>query len=63
MHGETIRRPATISQHDLIDIVDRLNADPAVHGILVQMPLPKHIDPETVFGAFAPTRTSTDSTR
>jgi methylenetetrahydrofolate dehydrogenase (NADP+)/methenyltetrahydrofolate cyclohydrolase len=38
----------------LIDIVDRLNADPAVHGILVQMPLPKHMDSETVLRRIRP---------
>jgi methylenetetrahydrofolate dehydrogenase (NADP+)/methenyltetrahydrofolate cyclohydrolase len=48
MNGETIRRPASITQEELIGIVDRLNADPAVHGILVQMPLPKQIDPDAV---------------
>jgi methylenetetrahydrofolate dehydrogenase (NADP+)/methenyltetrahydrofolate cyclohydrolase len=48
MNGETIRKPSTISQDDLLAIVDRLNADPAVHGILVQMPLPKHIDSDAV---------------
>ncbi|TAN07521.1 MAG: bifunctional methylenetetrahydrofolate dehydrogenase/methenyltetrahydrofolate cyclohydrolase FolD [Rhodanobacteraceae bacterium] len=36
--------PATTSQADLFALVDRLNADPAVHGILVQLPLPVHID-------------------
>jgi len=40
--------PATTTQEDLLALVDRLNADPAVHGILVQLPLPKHIDPEQV---------------
>ena len=54
MHGETIRRPATISQDELIAIVDRLNADPAVHGILVQMPLPKHIDADAVVRRIRP---------
>jgi methylenetetrahydrofolate dehydrogenase (NADP+)/methenyltetrahydrofolate cyclohydrolase len=48
MRGRTIRRPASISQTDLMEIVDGLNADPAVHGILVQMPLPKHIDADAV---------------
>jgi methylenetetrahydrofolate dehydrogenase (NADP+)/methenyltetrahydrofolate cyclohydrolase len=54
MHGETIRRPATISQDELIAIVNRLNADPAVHGILVQMPLPKHIDADAVVRRIRP---------
>ena len=39
--------PATTSQADLLALIQKLNADKAVHGILVQMPLPKHID-ETV---------------
>src|SRR5581483_7858894 len=54
MHGETIRRPATITQEELLAIVDRLNADPAVHGILVQMPLPKHIDSDAVVRRIRP---------
>jgi methylenetetrahydrofolate dehydrogenase (NADP+)/methenyltetrahydrofolate cyclohydrolase len=48
MAGETIRLAATTTQADLLALVERLNADPAVHGILVQMPLPKQIDPDTV---------------
>jgi methylenetetrahydrofolate dehydrogenase (NADP+) / methenyltetrahydrofolate cyclohydrolase len=48
MAGETIRLPATTSQDDLLALVDRLNADAGVHGILVQMPLPRHIDPDAV---------------
>jgi len=39
---------ATTSQADVLALIDRLNADPAVHGILVQLPLPKHIDPDAV---------------
>lgn len=40
--------PASISQTELIDRVAALNADPAINGILVQLPLPKHIDEEAV---------------
>jgi methylenetetrahydrofolate dehydrogenase (NADP+) / methenyltetrahydrofolate cyclohydrolase len=40
--------PATTSQTDLIALIERLNADSSVHGILVQLPLPKHIEPEAV---------------
>src|SRR5215471_6530525 len=40
--------PATCSQAELLSLVDRLNADAAVHGILVQLPLPKHIDADAV---------------
>lgn len=48
MNGRTIRLPAETSQADLLALIDQLNADPAVHGILVQMPVPKHIDPQAV---------------
>lgn len=54
MRGETIRRPATISQDELLEIVDRLNADERVHGILVQMPLPKHMDADAVVRRIRP---------
>ncbi len=54
MAGETIRQPATITQDELLAIIDRLNADPAVHGILVQMPLPKHIDSDAVVRRIRP---------
>jgi methylenetetrahydrofolate dehydrogenase (NADP+)/methenyltetrahydrofolate cyclohydrolase len=40
--------PATTSQTELLALLDRLNADPAVHGILVQLPLPKHIESDAV---------------
>jgi methylenetetrahydrofolate dehydrogenase (NADP+) / methenyltetrahydrofolate cyclohydrolase len=39
---------ATTSQAELLSLIDRLNADPTVHGILVQLPLPKHIEPDAV---------------
>ncbi|MDA1081870.1 MAG: bifunctional 5,10-methylene-tetrahydrofolate dehydrogenase/5,10-methylene-tetrahydrofolate cyclohydrolase [Gemmatimonadetes bacterium] len=53
MRGETIRMPATTTQDELLAVVDRLNADPAVHGILVQMPVPKQIDPQAVIRRIA----------
>lgn len=43
--------PADISQEELIELVHRLNANPEVNGILVQLPLPKHIDEEAVLMA------------
>jgi len=42
------RVPAETSQDDLIALVDQLNADPAVDGILVQLPLPKHVDESAI---------------
>ena len=41
MHSVTHRLPADASQADLLAMVDQLNRDPAIHGILVQLPLPK----------------------
>ncbi len=55
--GCTRRRSAcrpTISEAELLAIVDRLNADPTIHGILVQLPLPKHIDSEKVLRRIDP---------
>jgi len=54
MAGETIRLPATTSQGELLALVEQLNADDSVHGILVQMPLPKQIDPDTVIKHIRP---------
>src|SRR5262245_25019789 len=48
MHSLKIERPAEIPESELLDIIDRLNADPSIHGILVQLPLPKHMNTEKV---------------
>lgn len=44
LYSEVIRRPADISQDELLEIVRGLNENPSIHGILVQSPLPKHMD-------------------
>ena len=54
LHSETIRLPADTTQATLLAHVDRLNADPAIHGILVQMPLPPGIDPDAVIRRIVP---------
>jgi methylenetetrahydrofolate dehydrogenase (NADP+)/methenyltetrahydrofolate cyclohydrolase len=54
MAGTTIRMPASTSQEALLAVVDRLNADAAVHGILVQMPLPPQLDPDAVIRRIRP---------
>jgi len=54
MRGETLRLPATTTQRELLEIVDRLNSDASVHGILVQMPLPKQIDADAVVRRIRP---------
>jgi len=46
--------PADVSQEKLLQTVRELNADPAVHGIIVQLPVPKHIDPEIIIYAVDP---------
>lgn len=54
MTSDTIELPATASQDQVLAEVARLNADPAVSGILVQMPLPEHIDDLVVMSAISP---------
>jgi methylenetetrahydrofolate dehydrogenase (NADP+)/methenyltetrahydrofolate cyclohydrolase len=54
MNGETILLPATTTEAELLAVVDRLNDDPAVHGILVQMPVPKGINAQAVIRRIAP---------
>ncbi len=48
MHSVKIEMPADASQEALIAVIDELNADDAIHGILVQLPLPKHLDEDAV---------------
>lgn len=52
--GNTIRLPEDISEDDLLMEVEKLNADPATDGILVQLPLPKHIDSDRILRAIVP---------
>jgi len=54
MVSEEHRLPATTGQVELLALIDRLNADPEVHGILVQLPLPAQIDTAAVIGAVSP---------
>ncbi|PKP72577.1 MAG: bifunctional methylenetetrahydrofolate dehydrogenase/methenyltetrahydrofolate cyclohydrolase FolD [Alphaproteobacteria bacterium HGW-Alphaproteobacteria-6] len=50
------RLPAETAEADLLALIGRLNADPAVHGILVQLPLPGHIDSDLVINAIDPAK-------
>lgn len=50
------RYPATFSEADLLARIEVLNADPSIHGILVQMPLPRHIDPHKVIETISPSK-------
>jgi methylenetetrahydrofolate dehydrogenase (NADP+)/methenyltetrahydrofolate cyclohydrolase len=55
--------PATITQEALLTEVHRLNRDPRVHGIIVQLPLPKHLNAEAVFWPWIPPKTPMGFTR
>ncbi|WP_141326370.1 bifunctional 5,10-methylenetetrahydrofolate dehydrogenase/5,10-methenyltetrahydrofolate cyclohydrolase [Myxococcus sp. AB025B] len=63
MRGQTLNLPEDVSREELFAVIDRLNQDPAVHGILVQLPLPahlpykavlEHIDPDKDVDGFHP---------
>jgi len=54
LHSVLEQYPATLSEADLLARVDALNRDPAIHGILVQLPLPPHIDAQKVIEAISP---------
>jgi methylenetetrahydrofolate dehydrogenase (NADP+)/methenyltetrahydrofolate cyclohydrolase len=56
MESLEFRRPATISQAELIELVEELNGDPIVDGILVQLPLPDHIDDKVVIATIDPAK-------
>ena len=54
MHSVLNRYPADLSEVKLLARIEELNADPSIHGILVQLPLPKHINEHAVLEAIAP---------
>jgi methylenetetrahydrofolate dehydrogenase (NADP+)/methenyltetrahydrofolate cyclohydrolase len=56
LYHETIRLPASTTEAALLAVVDRLNADPKIHGILVQLPLPPHIGAQRVLERVAPAK-------
>lgn len=56
LHSVFEKYDATLSEAELLQRIQALNADPAIHGILVQMPLPKHINPHKVIETIATTK-------
>ncbi|WP_374303343.1 bifunctional methylenetetrahydrofolate dehydrogenase/methenyltetrahydrofolate cyclohydrolase FolD [Paracoccus sp. (in: a-proteobacteria)] len=56
MNSHEHRLPAETLQADLLALIDRLNADPAINGILVQLPLPRHMDEAAVINAIDPAK-------
>ncbi|GAB2692918.1 bifunctional methylenetetrahydrofolate dehydrogenase/methenyltetrahydrofolate cyclohydrolase FolD [Paenibacillus thermoaerophilus] len=56
MHSEVYRLPAETEEAELLGLIDRLNRDDRIHGILVQLPLPKHIKEKNVIDAIHPSK-------
>ncbi len=54
MFEETVRLPADSSEEEILKTVDRLNRDPRFHGVLVQLPLPKWVNPDKVINFISP---------
>ncbi|OEO28622.1 bifunctional methylenetetrahydrofolate dehydrogenase/methenyltetrahydrofolate cyclohydrolase [Devosia insulae DS-56] len=54
MHSEKYELPEDASEAEVLALVQNLNADPAIHGILVQLPLPRQIDPNKVIATISP---------
>lgn len=55
-HSYTYKLPAETPQDDLLDLIDTLNSDDKVHGILCQLPLPKHLDEQAVINRISPSK-------
>ena len=53
---DLVRLNEDVSEQELLSLIDKLNSDAEFHGILVQLPLPKHIDSEKVLNAIVPTK-------
>ncbi|HJH11080.1 MAG TPA: bifunctional methylenetetrahydrofolate dehydrogenase/methenyltetrahydrofolate cyclohydrolase FolD [Metalysinibacillus jejuensis] len=56
VHSELIKLPSTTTEQQLVEEIAKLNDAPHIHGILVQLPLPKHIDEDTIIAAIAPAK-------
>lgn len=54
IRSEVIRLPEDTSEQELLAVIDKLNRDPSTHGILVQLPLPRHINTENVLARIGP---------
>ena len=56
MRTETFRMPIDVKQNQLLKLIEKINNDPKFHGILVQLPLPKHIDSNSVINSILPSK-------
>ena len=56
LHTETYRLSSEVTEASLLDLIKKLNQDPTFHGILVQLPLPKHINSDKIINAIDPNK-------
>ncbi|MDC7221268.1 MAG: bifunctional methylenetetrahydrofolate dehydrogenase/methenyltetrahydrofolate cyclohydrolase FolD [Spirochaetales bacterium] len=56
LYSRDIRKPAETTEEELLSLIDELNSDDAIHGILIQLPLPSHIDSDRVIERIIPTK-------
>ena len=56
IHVDDHKLPAATSQAELLSLIEKKNADPMIHGILVQLPLPRHIDSRVILEAVSPNK-------
>ncbi|MDC7224505.1 MAG: bifunctional methylenetetrahydrofolate dehydrogenase/methenyltetrahydrofolate cyclohydrolase FolD [Spirochaetales bacterium] len=56
LYSRDIRKPAETTEEELLGLIDELNVDPAIHGILIQLPLPAHIDSDRVIERIDPSK-------
>lgn len=56
IYVEDHKLPASTTQADLLALIEKMNAEPKIHGILVQLPLPKHIESKVILDAVLPTK-------
>jgi len=56
LRSRQIDYPASVTQEELMECIRKLNADPSVHGILVQLPLPRHLDSARILEAVSPAK-------
>ncbi len=54
IHSKTIHMDKDVSQDEVLAVVDELNLDPAIHGILIQLPLPRHLDEDIILARILP---------
>lgn len=54
IHSKTIHMDKDTSQDEVLAVVDELNLDPAIHGILIQLPLPRHLDEDIILARILP---------